>query len=221
MLLELSGSLLLDGTIWFHFVSTLGRLIPAFGIGTALGLVTGLFLGASKTARSFAEPTLLAIYSIPKIALLPIFLATLGVGEGALVGLIATSVFFYVWIYTMSAAMRTPSNLILTAQTFGASRYRVVREIIFRAALPETMSGVRVGVTVALLVSLTSEYIMGSSGIGYLILGSRSLGQYGQSYVGIILAALTGLVLQLLVKITDRLLNPWMLRNMVQETPQR
>jgi sulfonate transport system permease protein len=212
-LLELAVSLSADGIIWLHFFSTMSRLLPAFFFGATLGVILGLVLGSSQTARSLFEPSMLGIYSVPKIALLPIFLAIFGVGESALIALVATSVFFYVWIYTMAAVMRAPANLALTAQVFGATRPQIVRGVLFRAALPETMVGVRVGITVALLVCLTAEYILGSSGIGYLILGSRSLGQHGQSYIGIIVAALTGLSLQWLIKKLDKIINPWVIRN--------
>ncbi|MCF8546677.1 MAG: ABC transporter permease [Microbacteriaceae bacterium] len=207
-LLEVGLQLAADGTLWLHIGTTLGRLAPAFVLGTFSGLVVGLVLGSSRFMRALWEPSLLALYSVPKIALLPIFLAIFGVGEGALVGLVTTSVFFYVWIYTMTAAMRTPENLLVTARAFGASQFDVVTRVIFRSALPETMSGVRVGVTVALLVCLTAEYVLGADGIGYLILGSRSLGQHAQSYLGIVIASITGLLLQLGVKKLDDLLNP-------------
>jgi sulfonate transport system permease protein len=108
----------------------------------------------------------------------------------------------------MTAAMRTPENLLATARVFGANRFKIMTQVIFRSALPETMSGVRVGVTVSLLVCLTAEYVLGADGIGYLILGSRSLGQHAQSYVGIVIASITGLLLQIGVKKLDNLLNP-------------
>ena len=207
-LLEVGVQLSGDGTLVMHVLKTLSRMGPAFVIGTLSGVAVGLFLGSSRTIRTLFEPSLLAIYSIPKIALLPIFLAIFGVGEGALTALVTTSVFFYVWIYTMTAAMRTPENLLITARAFGANRLNIVTRVIFRSALPETMAGVRVGVTVSLLVCLTAEYVLGADGIGYLILGSRSLGQHAQSYLGVVIAAITGLVLQLAVKRLDRLLNP-------------
>jgi len=208
LLLELSA----DGTLWMHLGKTLSRLLPALAIGATMGLLFGLMLGANLLIRKFLEPSLLALYSIPKIALLPIFLATLGVGESAMIGLTSVSVFFYVWIYTMGAVLRTPANFIVTAKVFGASRFRVISSIILRSALPETMSGLRVGATVALLVGLTSEYVLGADGIGYLILGSRSLGQHGLSYLGILIAAITGLLLQYSVLLFDRLVNPWVRR---------
>jgi ABC-type nitrate/sulfonate/bicarbonate transport system permease component len=208
LFLELSG----DGSLWMHVSKTLSRLLPALVIGATTGLFLGLILGASSLARRLLEPSLLALYSIPKIALLPIFLATLGVGESAMIGLVSVSVFFYVWIYTMAAALRTPANLIITAKVFGASRPKVIISIILRSALPETMSGLRVGATVALLVGLTSEYVLGADGIGYLILGSRSLGQHGLSYLGILVAAVTGLILQYSVQLIDRVVNPWVRR---------
>lgn len=207
-LLEIGLALSLDGTLVMHVQKTLGRLAPAFLIGSILGLVAGLLLGSSQKTRTLLEPSFLAIYSVPKIALLPIFLAAFGVGESALVGLITTSVFFYVWIYTMSAAMRTPENILRTARAFGASRLSILTSVILRSALPETMTGVRVGVTVSLLVCLTAEYILGADGIGYLILGSRSLGQHALSYLGIFVAAITGVLLQIGVKTLDNLLNP-------------
>jgi ABC-type nitrate/sulfonate/bicarbonate transport system permease component len=208
LFLELTG----DGSLGMHIGKTFSRLIPALAIGATTGLTFGLALGAHRLTRTFLEPSLLAIYSIPKIALLPIFLATLGVGESAMIGLISLAVFFYVWIYTMGAVLRTPANLIITAKVFGASRFKIIVSIILRSALPETMLGLRVGATVALLVGLTSEYVLGADGIGYLILGSRSLGQHGLSYLGILVAAATGLILQYSVLLLDRVINPWVRR---------
>ena len=209
----LSSELLLDGTIWLHLSSTLQRLLPAIFMGAFSGIALGLVMASSLMVRSFLEPSLLSIYSIPKIALLPIFLAIFGAGESALTALISVAIFFYVWIYTMSAALRTPKNLSITARVFGASKFQITLMVVFRSALPETMSGLRVGVTVGLLVCLTSEFVLGSDGIGYLLLGSRSLGQYGYSYVGIFLAASLGLLLQRAVIEADKRINPWVFRS--------
>jgi sulfonate transport system permease protein len=206
-LLEIGIMIFGDGTLTLHVHKTLSRLVPAFVIGSLSGLIAGLILGTSRRVRILLEPSFLALYSIPKIALLPIFLAAFGVGESALIGLATTSVFFYVWIYTMSAAMRTPENLLRTARAFGANRFSIITRVVFRSALPETMSGVRVGVTVSLLVCLTAEYVLGTDGIGYLILGSRSLGQHSLSYLGILIASITGLLLQAVVKKLDSFVN--------------
>jgi ABC-type nitrate/sulfonate/bicarbonate transport system permease component len=198
-----------QGALTSHLVSTMGRLLPGFLIGAGLGTLFGLGLGTSRQLRQLLEPTLAALYSIPKIALLPIFFAVFGAGQSALVGLVSLSVFFYVWIYTMGSAMRTPRNLILVAKTFGASRLKIIFGVVFRHSLPETMSGMRIGIGVALLICLTGEYILGSDGLGYLILGSRTLGLHTYSYIGIFMSAFLGVLLQFFVVQLDRLINPW------------
>jgi sulfonate transport system permease protein len=208
-ILDSAMSLASQGVLTGHLLSTLTRLIPGFIIGAILGTLFGLGLGTSTMLRRLLEPSLSAMYSIPKIALLPIFFAIFGAGQTALIGLVSLSVFFYVWIYTMGSAMRTPRNLALTAKTFGASRFKIITGVVFRHSLPETMSGMRVGIGVALLICLTGEYILGSDGLGYLILGSRLLGLHTHSYIGIFMAALLGVLLQFSVVLIDRIINPW------------
>jgi sulfonate transport system permease protein len=203
------GDMTVSGRLWDNLAPTLLTVLIGFIIGGIAGFVVGLSLGSSPRLRAIFEPSMSAVYSIPKIALLPIFLAVFGVGPEAVVALVATSTFFYVWVYTMGAALRVPDSYLVAGRVFRASRSQVFWSIYAPSTLPEAFAGLRVGITVALLVTLTSEYVLGSRGLGYLIFGSRALGSYSESYVGIVLAGALGLVLQMLVVYLGKLLMPW------------
>lgn len=204
-----AGDLAGSGVLAVHLVATLSTVLIGFFLGGLVGFAAGLLLGSWPLLRLLLEPSLSAIYAVPKVALLPIFLALFGVGSSAVIGLVATSTFFYVWVYTMGAATRVPESHLVSARVFGASRGRTLWSIYLPATLPEAFVGLRVGVTVALLITLTSEYILGSAGLGYLIFGTRALGRYTESYVGILLAGILGLLLQLLVVRIGRHVMPW------------
>jgi sulfonate transport system permease protein len=202
-----------SGRLLAHTAATLSTVLSGFLIGGLLGFFVGLLLGSSRELRHFFEPTLSAIYAVPKVALLPVFLAVFGVKPSAVVALVAASTFFYVWVYTMGAAMRVPESHLASARVFGASRTRIFFSILLPSSLPEALVGLRVGVTVALLVALTAEYVLGTEGIGYMIFGARAIGRYSDSYLGILLAGLVGVFLQTVVVQLGRVITPWQLED--------
>jgi sulfonate transport system permease protein len=206
-----------SGRLVAHTATTLATVVSGFFIGGVLGFFAGLLLGSSRRLRQVFEPTLAAIYAVPKVALLPIFLAIFGVGASAVVALVAASTFFYVWIYTMGAAMRVPESHLASARVFGANRRRIFFSVFLPASLPEALVGLRVGVTVALLVTLTAEYVLGTEGIGYLIFGARAIGRYSDSYLGILVAGVLGFFLQIVIVQIGRVITPWQLLDSAME----
>src|SRR3954468_12748587 len=87
---------------------TVKRILWGFFYGSLLGVAIGLVMGMSRTVRSALEPTLSALYTVPKLALLPVFLIIFGVGEKPVIVILAVTVFFFVWIQTMASVMAVP-----------------------------------------------------------------------------------------------------------------
>jgi sulfonate transport system permease protein len=178
---------------------TITRIGVGFVVGGILGYATGLTTGVFLTARRIVEPTLSAIYTVPKIALLPVFLTIFGFGEAPKIALVSLTVFFYVWIYTMEAVVQIPRGYRDAARSFRVTRRQELVHVVMPATLPSVFTGLRVAIAVAVLVTISSEYIVGGSGLGYLIFNSRALFKIEDAFVGIVVVAFLGYTLQLLV----------------------
>ncbi|WP_428935355.1 ABC transporter permease [Streptomyces sp. ACT015] len=197
------------GQLWPDVAATLGRVLSGYVIGTAAGYALGLLMGSSALVRAALEPLLDALYVVPKLALLPVFLNMFGLGEGPQVALVAATVFFFVWISTMSAVLAVPSGHRDAGRVFGASRWQMFRHVLLPASLPAVLVGARIAAGVAVLVIVASEQIAASDGLGHLIFDARALFENDVMFVGIVCVALLGVAFSELVRLLGRLLTPW------------
>ncbi|HMJ79305.1 MAG TPA: ABC transporter permease, partial [Iamia sp.] len=198
-----------DGELVDDLLATARRVALGWAIGSTAGLVLGLAMGSVRLLRRALEPTLDALYVVPKLALLPVLLNMFGLGEGPKVALVAVTVFFFVWIGTMTAVMAVPEGYRETGAAFGASRAQMFRHVLVPGALPQIVVALRVAAGVAVLVIVAAEFIVGDSGLGYLIFNSRALFINDRMYVGIVVVALFGVAFSELIRALGRLVTPW------------
>ncbi|MFF5298396.1 ABC transporter permease [Streptomyces sp. NPDC013161] len=197
------------GDLWPDVWATTRRVLGGYAIGTATGYALGLLMGSLPLIRAALEPLLDALYVVPKLALLPIFLNMFGLGEGPQIALVATTVFFFVWISTMSAVVAIPSGHRDAGQVFGATPWQMFRHVLLPASLPAVLVGARIAAGVAVLVIVASEQIAATNGLGHLIFDSRALFENDVMFVGIVCVAVLGVVFSELVRMAGRLLTPW------------
>ncbi|MET8272725.1 ABC transporter permease [Streptomyces sp. NPDC005134] len=198
-----------DGDLWPDVWATLKRVLGGYAIGTAAGYALGLLMGSLSLVRAALEPLLDALYVVPKLALLPVFLNMFGLGEGPQIALVAATVFFFVWISTMAAVLAVPIGHRDAGQVFGASPWQMFRHVLLPASLPAVLVGARIAAGVAVLVIVASEQIAAADGLGHLIFDSRALFQNDVMFVGIVCVAVLGVVFSEVVRIAGRLLTPW------------
>ncbi|MES9536377.1 ABC transporter permease subunit [Actinomadura sp. NPDC000600] len=201
--------LAVDGKLWPDVWVTTRRVVLGFLIGTGIGALLGLVMGTSRTVRAALEPLLDALYVVPKLALLPIFLNMFGIGEGPQLALVAATVFFFVWISTMSAFLAVPEGYREAGAVFGAGRWQMFRHVLLPGALPQIMVGARIAAGVSVLVIVASEFVAATDGLGYLIFNSRALFQNDVMYVGIVCVAVLGVVFSEIIRFLGRRLTPW------------
>jgi sulfonate transport system permease protein len=149
---------------------------------------------------------------VPKLAILPIFLVILGFDETPIIAVIAITVFFFVWISTMSAVTSIPETYRDVGRSFSASRWQTFRHILLPASLPQIFVGLRIAAGVAVLTLVGVEFVFPGSpprGVGYVINQGRQLNLPKQAYVGIVIAAVIGVVFIGIVKAVGHLLAPW------------
>lgn len=188
------------------------RVIVGYFIGGAIGYIAGVTMGLSRLVRKALEPMLSAIYTVPKIAILPIFLTIFGFNDAPILAIVAVTVFFYVWIYTMEAVVSIPDGYLDAAKSFGVNQWKMFRHVVLPASLPAVAVGLRIAVGVALLMVIAAEFIVGGSGVGYLIFNARSLFRLEDAYAGIVTAALIGVILQGIVSWVGHRVTPWIAR---------
>jgi ABC-type nitrate/sulfonate/bicarbonate transport system permease component len=196
---------------WHDVWVSTRRILWGYALGGVAGLLFGYLLGISRLLRASLEPTLNALYTVPKLAVLPLFLLILGFGEEPVIAVIAVTVFFFVWIQTMASVVAVPAGYRETAASFGANRWEMFRHVLLPASLPQVFVGLRVAAGVAVLTLIGVEFVFapGEAGIGFVINQGRQVLLPKQTYMGIIIAALMGALFITIVKLVGRLVAPW------------
>jgi sulfonate transport system permease protein len=198
-----------DGGLGSDLWITTRRILLGLGFGSLVGLVLGAAMGLIRLVRVALEPMLNALYVVPKLALLPVFIAIFGFGEAPKIVLVSVTVFFFVWIYTMEAFATIPEGYKEAARSLGVSRWRMFSDVLLPAALPQIFVALRIGMGVAVLVIVAAEFLVGDTGLGYVIFNSRRLFINDVMYAGIVTVALLGVVLSAIVTYVGRALTPW------------
>jgi NitT/TauT family transport system permease protein len=204
-----AGRMLVRGELARHLAVSLVRVGVGFAFGAAAGTVAGLLLGTSRFVEAAGNPLIAATYPIPKIALLPLMILWLGIGEAPKVAMIALGVFFPVVINTYAGVRDTDPLMIRAATSLGAARGQVLRKVILPSALPVILAGYRLGAGIALLLVVSAEMINATAGIGFLILNAGDLMLTGKLMVGLALLSLLGLGSTWALRVIEAYLVPW------------
>lgn len=204
-LYELAAS----GKLGVHLGESLFRIGLGWLFGTAAGLAVGLAMGIFSVARAIGIPITAALFPIPKIALLPLFILWFGIGEASKVATIALGVFFPTVISAYSAVDNVPRNLIRMGQSFGVPAAAIVAKIILPGAMPGILAGFRISSSIALILVVAAEMIGAEYGIGAFILAAGNLMQTDQLVAGVVVLSLLGLVISLVLGQIERRVLRW------------
>ena len=164
------AALLRTEDFWHDAASTGTAFVYACAIGIAGGLAMGLVVGLSRFASDVADPILGTIYSIPKITLYPIILLIFGLSPAAQIAFGVIHGIFPVAIFSMNAVRNVAPVHRRTARALRLSPLATIATVLAPAAIPEILSGVRIGIAVTLLGILIGELFASSSGIGYALI---------------------------------------------------
>ena len=198
-----------DGLLWEQTWVSTRRVLQGYALGSLAGVAVGLAMGTWRPARVALDPILTALYTVPKLALLPVFLTIFGFGEAPVIVLIAVTVFFFVWISTTAAILSVHEGYRDAARVFGVNRWQMFRHVLLPASAPQVFVGLRIAAGVAVLVLIGVEFVLGGRGLGHLIEQGRVLFQTERIYVGIVVVAVLGFVFMSLVRVIGRRVTPW------------
>jgi len=165
-----AGTMLADPRFLPHLRETLLAFVEAFAIALAVGLSIGVTLGASRLAGEVAEPILVALYSIPKVTLYPIILLVFGIGMPAKVAFGAIHGIVPISIFALNAIRNINPIYLRTGQVLRLSPLSAARRILIPAALPEIVTGIRVGFSLTLIGTLLGEMFGAQRGLGHLLM---------------------------------------------------
>lgn len=198
-----------DGTLSTNTWITVEEIILGFLLGASVGIVTGFVFAVVKVLGDVLDPYMIALYSIPKVALAPLFIIWFGIDLKMKVLLAAATVFFLVYLNTSAGVRSVDRGLIDAVRLMGGG----TRQIVFKVLLPGSMGGVitglRVGVPYALIGAVVGELVASNRGLGFLMLNSAS--QFDTAGVFAALAVITviALILNLGVNVADRRSSRW------------
>ena len=201
--------LALSGALWQHLSWSIIRIGTGWILGTVSGIIVGFAIGLSSLARGVGIPFISALFPIPKIALLPLLILWLGIGEEPKIATIALGVFFSTAISVYGGVDAVPRNLIRMAQSFNVPFPAIVRRVIWPGALPSILAGFRITASIALLLVVSAEMIGAEYGIGTFVLQAGNLMQTDQLLAGVVILSLFGLAVGRLISWLETRLLHW------------
>ena len=201
--------LTVSGDLWRHLSISLMRIGSGWVIGSGLGVILGVVMGLTSVGRAIGMPLVSAIYPIPKIALLPLLILWLGIGEAPKVVTIASGVFFPTVIATLAGVDGAPRNLIRMGQSFNMPMSSIIWKIILPSALPGILAGFRISVSIALILVVSAEMIGAQYGIGAFLLTAGNLMQSDDLMAGVIILSILGLLIGTALTALERVFLRW------------
>lgn len=190
---------LAQGALGKHVLASVGRVLAGFVIGASLALVFAAWVGLSREAEAYLEPTFAGLRAIPSLAWVPLLLLWLGIDETSKIVLIAIGAFFPVYVNGVAAIRNIDRKLVEVGQMYGFSARRLTLRILLPAAMPGLFTGLRSGLSMAWMFLVAAELIAATKGLGYLLSDGRET-----SRPDIVLAAI--LALAVLGKLSDGVL---------------
>lgn len=158
-----------DAAFWAALGATLFRLAAGLLIGGSAGLLLGWAMGASRPLRVAFDPIVAALHPLPKLAIFPIFLVLLGIGEASKVALVALTAFFPLVINALAGVQQIDATYWEAAANYGARGWALVRRVILPGSLPLVMVGLRLAVNSALVVTIAVEMLAAREGLGAMV----------------------------------------------------
>ena len=183
---------LADGTLFKHLLATLWRQMLGYGIAVVLGVGVGLAMGYFRPLYNLFEPLVEVLRPIPGPAYLPLLVLFVGIGHEMKVVLILVASFFPIVLNTYSGVRSIDRVQFDTARTLGLTTLQTFRELVLPAASPQILTGMRISLAIALIVTVIAEMVAGNNGIGFYILNAQRSFLVAEMYAGVIALALLG-----------------------------
>jgi NitT/TauT family transport system permease protein len=198
-----------EGEILRHVGVTIGEAATGFVIGSVLGLASAFALAQTRRGYAVFEPFLVGFYSIPKIALAPLFILWFGLGTAPKIVMAALLVYFVVFVNTATGIREVRPGLLQVCRVLGASRRDLLLKVTLPSATPAIVASVRITVTRAIEGALLSEFVASTQGLGYLVARASREFDIATVFAGIVIIAAVVIAANGLLRLLQARLAPW------------
>ena len=186
--------LIANGKLIDHTISTLTKVFSGIILASIVAIPLGIILGWYETLDEFCSLVISILRPIPPIAWIPFSILWFGIGLSSAVFVIFIGCVFSVLVYTIDGVKRTDKVLIEAAHTLGANNWDILYKVVLPSAFPYIVSGLKVGVSIALMCTVSAEMIASSKGLGYMILTASQLFDPGTMVVGMVIIGIIGIL---------------------------
>jgi len=201
--------LIVTGNLFFHAGVTATEAFAGFVIGGTAGIVAGILLGRITFLADLLQPFILAFYSLPKIALAPLFVLWIGIGMGMKIVLTATVVFFLVFLNTFTGVRSVSRELVTIVRLMGANERHVLGKIVLPSAITWVFAGLRISVPYALIGAIVGELIAANRGLGFVLASASGQFDTAGVFAALIAIMILAFTLNALVRAAEAWLMPW------------
>jgi taurine transport system permease protein len=200
----------IDGApLGIHIRDSLLRVLGAFGLATLVGIPVGLAMGTSRIARGILDPPIEFYRPLPPLAYLPLMIIWFGIGELSKVLLIFLACLAPVALAARAGVRSASVDQINAARALGASPWQVLRHVVFPAALPEILIGLRIGMGVGWTTLVAAEMVAAQAGLGQLVLNASNFLRTDVVLMGILVIGLFAGLFEFGMRCLERVLVPW------------
>jgi len=199
----------MDATLWQHLAASLSRILIALLAAVIIGVPVGIAMGLNDTVRGILDPLIELYRPVPPLAYLPLMVIWFGIGETSKILLIYLAIFAPVALSAVAGVRSVSQVRVRAAQALGASKLQVLRYVVLPSALPEILTGIRIGLGVGWSTLVAAELIAATRGLGFMV---QSAGEFLATDVviaGISVIALIAFSLELGLRALQRKLTPW------------
>lgn len=199
----------MDASLWQHLCASLGRIGLALVAAALTAIPVGLAIGHNRVARGILDPLIEFYRPIPPLAYLPLIVIWCGIGELSKVLLIYLAIFAPIAIATATGVRTVDPAKLRAAQSLGATRAQLIRHVILPSALPDILTGIRIGLGVGWSTLVAAELIAATSGLGFMVQSAAQFLVTDVVVLGILLIALIAFALEMGLRALQRKLVPW------------
>ncbi|WP_421182808.1 taurine ABC transporter permease TauC [Aeromonas dhakensis] len=199
----------MDATLWQHLAASLQRILIALAAATLCGVTVGLAMGLSPTLRGMLDPLIELYRPVPPLAYLPLMVIWFGIGETSKVLLIYLAIFAPVAMATLAGVQGARQVRLRAARALGANRWQVLWYVIVPSALPDMLTGLRIGLGVGWSTLVAAELIAATRGVGFMVQAAGEFLATDVVLAGILVIALIAFTLELGLRALQRRLTPW------------
>ncbi|MBP1736208.1 MAG: ssuC [Oscillospiraceae bacterium] len=207
--IERTVKMVSDGSIWEYIIISSQRALIGLVIGGALGYFMGMLNGMSKVSNAFLNTTIQMFRTVPVLALLPLLIIYLGIGETLKIFMVALAVFFPMYLNTYGGVRTIDDGLLEMSKVYGLNKWELFTQVILPGSLQSVLVGVRISLGIMWVILIAAEMVGTDAGIGYMATQARELMQMDKVFLAIFIYALLGKLSDLVATLLENRFLRW------------